>query len=72
MGYVFDSSSLITLFVYYYYERFPSLWQNFNNLVKSKKLLSVREVKLELQNREGRLSDWVKKNDDLFAISSNK
>ncbi|GAH81232.1 unnamed protein product, partial [marine sediment metagenome] len=33
MIYVFDSDTLIDLFRHYYLERFPTLWQNFDNLV---------------------------------------
>ncbi len=48
MIYVFDSSPLIDLFKYYYPDRFPSLWDNFDALVSEHRIISVREVRNEL------------------------
>ena len=70
MGYVFDSNSFITLFTYYYLERFPTLWENFDKLVIDGRIVSVREVKLELQQKDNRLSEWVKQHDYVFEIPS--
>lgn len=68
MTYVFDSSSLIVLFRHYYPKRFPTLWENFNALVSNQTVVSVREVKNELEGQSDRLSVWVKDHPELFQI----
>jgi len=49
MIYVFDSSTLIDLFRYYYRNRFPSLWEKFDQAVKAESIISVREVFNEIE-----------------------
>ncbi len=66
MIYVFDSGPLIVLFRHYYPDRFPSLWENFNALVTEQRIVSVREVRNELERQNDRLSDWVKDHRELF------
>ena len=66
MIYVFDSSTLIDLFSHYYKERFPSLWENFDTLVSEGRIISVREVRKELEEREDKLADWVKNHHEQF------
>ena len=66
MIYVFDSSPLIVLFRHYYLDRFPSLWENFDALVLEHRIISVREVRKELEGHGDRLSDWVKDHRELF------
>ena len=66
MIYVFDSSPLIDLFRHYYPDRFPSLWENFGALISEHRIISVREVRGELEGRGDRLSDWVKDHRELF------
>ena len=68
MTYVFDSSSLIVLFRHYYPHRFPSLWERFDALVLERRIVSVREVRKELEECDDRLSDWVKDNSLLFPV----
>ena len=65
--YIFDSGPLIDLFTHYYPERFPSLWEDFNTLVKNGQLMSVREVSKELESYGDSLSDWTKNNKNLFS-----
>ena len=60
MRYVFDSSSLINLFQHYYPERFPSLWEKFDDVVENEHLTSVKEVFNEVSRRDDALSIWVK------------
>ena len=60
MIYIFDSSTLINLFRYYYKDRFPTLWNNFNDLVESGNIISVREAYNEIANSEDDLSSWAK------------
>ena len=66
MIYVFDSSPLIDLFRHYYPDRFPSLWENFDALVSERSIISVREVRRELEGYGDRLSDWVKGHHEFF------
>lgn len=66
MIYVFDSSTLIHLFRYYYPGRFPSLWENFDALVLEQCIISVPEVRNELDGHGDRLSDWVKDHHEAF------
>ena len=68
MIYVFDSSPLIDLFRHYYPDQFPTLWQKFDTLISAQTILSVREVKNELDGRDDRLSAWVKDHRELFPI----
>ena len=67
MIYVFDSGPLIDLFRHYYPDRFPSLWENFDTLVLEQRIISVREVRKELEGRGDRLSAWVKGHRELFS-----
>lgn len=66
MIYVFDSNTLITLFKHYYPSRFPSLWEKFAQAVAAKTIISVREVKNEIGQRDDSLSEWAKKQPDFF------
>jgi len=66
MIYVFDSDTLINLFRYYYTDRFPSLWENFDALVLKHRIISVREVKNELAGHGDRLSTWVRDHGEIF------
>lgn len=66
MIYVFDSSTLIDLFRNFYQKRFPSLWEKFDQAVKAKSIISVREVFNEIEQRDDRLSEWAKNNRDFF------
>jgi len=67
-GYVFDSNTFINLFRHYYESRFPTLWANFHDLITEGRLISVREVKIELQTyyRTDRLTKWIQENDEIF------
>lgn len=48
--YIFDTSTLIHMFRYYYRNRFPSLWENFDNYISSGRIISVREAFNEIIN----------------------
>lgn len=71
MIYIFDSGPLINLFRYYYPERFPSLWESFNDLVAERRIISVREVKNELIEYGDSLSLWVKEHSECFHTPTN-
>jgi hypothetical protein len=66
MIYVFDSNTLIDIFNHYYPERFPSFWDNFNGFIAKQTIISVQEVRRELERQEDRLSDWVMSHSELF------
>ncbi len=66
MIYVFDSDTLINIFNHYYPERFLSFWDNFNDFVAKQTIISVREVRRELERRGDRLSDWTMSHSELF------
>ena len=66
MIYIFDSNTLINIFNHYYPERFPSFWDNFNDFISKQTIISVKEVRRELESRGDRLSDWAKSHSELF------
>ena len=66
MIYVFDSDTLINIFNHYYLGRFPSFWDNFNDLISKQTIISVQEVRRELERRGDRLSDWAMSHSELF------
>lgn len=52
--YVFDTSSLSIIIKNYYEDTFPTLWKLFNEALDSRTIISVREVRAELEN-----SGWI-------------
>ncbi len=65
--YVFDNSPLSTLFKNFYRKRFPTLWRNFDGLVKDGGIVSTREVQREIADGAVQeLRDWADGNPDLF------
>ena len=70
MKYVFDSDSLINLFRHYYPERFPTLWEKFNTLVREGELTSVREVINEIGLSEDPLGTWAKEQKNMLFLES--
>jgi hypothetical protein len=71
MIYVFDTSSLIVL-KNFYPVTFPTLWSQFNQLVADGKVISVREVKRELSDRNDSdvIEDWARDNTSIFLTPS--
>jgi len=65
--YVFDTSSLVVL-KNFYPTNFPSLWSQWDTLVQNGTVVSVREVRAELENRDGTdfIQEWVKRNKSIF------
>lgn len=57
--YIFDTSTLIHMFRFYYKDRFPSLWSNFDEYISSGSIISVREAYNELTS--------VSEKEDLIA-----
>lgn len=72
MIYIFDSNSLIDLFKHYYLDRFPSLWINFDELILSGSIISVREVSREIEDYGDRLDSWTKSNREFFLLPSTE
>lgn len=56
--YVFDSGPLIDLFSHYYRERFPSLWQHFDEMIADGRITSTREVGNEIRGHGDKLAEW--------------
>lgn len=48
--YVFDTMVLSQQFRFYYRQRFPTLWSNFEAMVVEGQITSTREVRRELEN----------------------
>ena len=73
MKYVFDNNSLTSIFKFYYFESFPSFWEKFNRLVTSKEIVSVREVRRELEhmNRWDYIKVWAANYPDFFETPTN-
>lgn len=67
MLYVFDTNSLIVT-GYYFPDRFPTFWRQLDDSVAQGRILSVREVKRELENGNARehLAQWVLQNAHIF------
>ncbi len=70
--YVFDSGPLITIFRHYYPARFPTLWQQFDDMISNNHLTSTREVRNELEGYGDRLSDWCKQTHYVFPTPDSK
>jgi hypothetical protein len=70
MIYVFDSSTLIHLFRYYYRNRFPSLWAKFDEAVVAQQIICVREVLKEVDQGSDSLSKWAKDHPHFFPESA--
>jgi len=71
MVYVLDTNS-IRVIGNYYPERFPSFWEMFNASVDQGKIVSVREVYIELdfQNTKQILKEWIENHKGIFLIPS--
>ena len=67
MIYVFDTSPLSQLFRAYYRSRFPTLWEQFDELVTRHRVTSTREVGREIENSSiQNLIDWKRQHPQLF------
>ena len=69
--YVFDTSSFSQLFGSYYQSVFPTLWALFDEMVAAGRLVSVREVKNEIERNLGTrlemLTAWCVSHQELFT-----
>ena len=71
MAYVFDTNSFRALHSYYP-DQFPTFWIKFNQAVAAGKVISVKEVRRELdaQVHDTHLYDWVKEHGEIFLPPS--
>ena len=69
MRYVFDNNALISIFRHYYFGRFPSFWEKFDYLVSSREIVSVREVRRELEEIDiwESIKTWALKYPSFFS-----
>ncbi|MFZ5979923.1 MAG: PIN domain-containing protein [Candidatus Zixiibacteriota bacterium] len=74
MEHIFDTNTLSSIFMHYYFDNFPSFWKKFNQLVKAGKILSVSEVRRELKevNRWVYLEQWAVNFPDFFEKPTNE
>lgn len=72
MAYVFDTNCFIVI-GHYYPEQFPSFWEKFNQTVESDKIISVREVRreLDINAAEDHLIKWIKLHKNIFVTPSS-
>jgi len=70
MIYVLDSSSF-RVCGHYFPSRFPTFWDEFNALVQDGGIISVREVRKELDHIAHRqhLRDWIDRNKAIFLLA---
>ena len=67
MIYVFDTSPLSQLFRAFYRSRFPTLWEQFDEIVAQGRVTSTREVAREIDNSPiPELKDWKRQHPQLF------
>lgn len=67
MSYVFDTNAFSQLFHSYYRNRFPTLWEQFDELVENGEITSTREVAREIEgDRVVALREWATGQRDLF------
>ena len=71
MAYVFDTNCFIVI-GHYYPEQFPSFWEKFNQAVENGNIISVREVRRELDRdaAEDHLAEWIKRHKTIFVTPS--
>jgi len=71
--YIFDTNVFRTL-GHYYPSRFPTIWERIDRLVREGRLLSVREVRNELEyvSASDHVNAWVKSNRRVFRPASPK
>ena len=73
--YVIDTSSLQQLFRCYSQERFPTLWQRFDELVAYGTITSIRQVmrEIEQRNKKDGEVEWVaERTKTCFRVQQSK
>jgi hypothetical protein len=64
--YIFDVNSLQALFAIPK-KIFPSMWDQYDELIVSGKILSVKEAAKEIERKDGLLAEWAKNHKKIFA-----
>ena len=72
MAYVFDTNCFIVI-GHYYPDQFPSFWEKFNQAVENGKIISVREVRRELDRNaaEDHLVEWIELHKNIFVTPTS-
>jgi hypothetical protein len=72
MIYIFDTNSISNVLNHYYPTRFPSFWEKFVDEIRNKNIISVREVRHELEERfdKNKLILLTQYNSDFFQQPS--
>jgi len=69
LSYVFDTNAFSQLFHSYYRNRFPTLWEQFDELVENGEITSTREVAREIEgDRVVALREWAANQRSLFPM----
>ena len=73
MLYIFDTSSFIVT-GHYYPAIYPGFWNGINEYIAAGKIISVREVRNELDrgNPKDHLETWIAANSSVFTIPSTE
>ncbi len=72
--YCLDTNTISSVYRFYYKDRFPSFWENFSELVKSGRAISVSEVEVELSRSSGLVSaveELKQLNQEFFSLPSS-
>ncbi|MFA7000007.1 MAG: PIN domain-containing protein [Candidatus Paceibacterota bacterium] len=71
--YVFDTNVFISLDLYYP-NRFPTIWERIDSLADSGSLVSVREVRRELENNcsSEHVLNWIIQHRHIFHVPTNE
>ncbi|HKG21617.1 MAG TPA: DUF4411 family protein [Blastocatellia bacterium] len=73
MSYVFDNGPLSSLFRNFFRSVFPTLWDNFDQLVADSEIVSAREVLREIEDGPlPALTEWARAHADVFALPTPK
>ncbi len=72
MVYVFDTNALSVIFNHYYVNSFPTFWESFHKHIIDRKIISVREVRKELEEKGwgDTVDNWIKSNSSFFESPS--
>lgn len=68
MNYVLDMNTIKIMVMHYYRDTFASLWNEIDQLIVNERIISVREVKKEIESfhKKDKLSAWADENKEIF------
>ncbi|MGE3063529.1 MAG: PIN domain-containing protein [bacterium] len=73
--YVFDTSVFIVISRSYFKDSFRTFWDRFDNYLDDEKIISVREVKLELESYQGEKFNyikWCRERESIFQVPTSE